>query len=162
MKMIYLIFISLIALAKSEGYYCPYDSIGYDGINDLLYDYYESKDNYWIRMNRTGWETRESYCNAKGNLNIHSDAGKAKCEDSQGTCIWDGTSCNVNVLKKPDCFKLCNTIVNNGGLSCLGNCPNGYSSRDTLYNLCNKKSESRKEVQHNKNKRRKKLNKTIC
>jgi hypothetical protein len=131
-----LLFFMFIALAKSEGYYCPYESLGYDGTNDLLYDYYDSRGDYWIRIGNTGWETRESYCKAKGDITKHFDAGQGKCEDSQGTCIWDGISCDVNVNKQPDCFELCRKVANNEGLSCLGNCPNGYSSREKLYQVC--------------------------
>lgn len=131
-------FISLLVkFVLSEGYYCPYRRLGYDGRNDLLYDYYEGNGNYWTRMGRIGWETRESYCRAKGDVNLHSDAGEAKCVDSQGTCVWSGSSCEVNPNKQPDCYKLCETIRNGGGLQCLGNCPNGYSSRDQIYSICN-------------------------
>lgn len=132
----YIIFLSFIKFVISEGYYCPYRRLGYDGRNDLLYDYYEGNGNYWTRMGRIGWETRESYCRAKGNVNLHSDAGEAKCIDSQGTCRWTGSSCEVNPTKQPDCYKLCETIRNGGGLPCLGNCPNGYSSREQLYSMC--------------------------
>lgn len=127
----------LVKFVLGEGYYCPYRRLGYDGKNDLLYDYYEGNGNYWTRMGRIGWETRESYCRAKGNINLHNDAGEAKCVDSQGTCIWSGSSCEVNPNKQPDCYKLCETIRNGGGLQCLGNCPNGYSSREQIYSVCN-------------------------
>lgn len=127
----------LIAFTKAEGYYCPYESLGFDGRNDLLYDYYEGKGDYWIRMGRTGWETRESYCRAKGDLSLHSDAGEGKCVDSQGTCIWSGSSCDVNPSKAPDCFELCKRVSEGGGLSCLGNCPDGRSDRSQLYSICN-------------------------
>lgn len=128
---------AFIAFVHGEGYYCPYDSLGYDGKNDLLYDYYEGNGDYWVRMGRTGWETRESYCRAKGDLSLHNDAGEAKCIDSQGTCRWNGNSCEVNPLKEPDCFELCKAVHDGKGLSCLGNCPNGSSSRDELYSICN-------------------------
>jgi hypothetical protein len=134
------LFSAFIALVKGEGYYCPYESLGFDGRNDLLYDYYEGQGDYWIRMGRTGWETRESYCRAKGNLNLHSDAGEAKCIDSQGTCIWSGSSCEVNTNKQPDCFALCKAVSDGKGLQCLGNCPSGNTSRDELYNICNQPS----------------------
>lgn len=130
---------AFIALVKGEGYYCPYESLGFDGRNDLLYDYYEGQGDYWIRMGRTGWETRESYCRAKGDINLHADAGEAKCIDSQGTCRWSGNSCEVNPSKTPDCFELCQAVVEGKGLSCLGNCPGGSSSRDELYSICNQR-----------------------
>lgn len=134
----HIIFISaFIALVHGEGYYCPYDSLGYDGRNDLLYDYYESSGNYWVRMGRTGWETRESYCRAKGDLYLHSDAGEEKCKDSQGTCRWNGNSCEIDTSKEPDCFELCKAVHDGKGLQCLGDCPGGYSSRDEIYNICN-------------------------
>lgn len=145
--------ISLVFLVKfvlGEGYYCPYRRLGYDGRNDLLYDYYEGNGNYWTRMGRIGWETRESYCRAKGNPSLHSDAGEAKCVDSQGTCMWTGNSCEVNPNKQPDCYKLCETIRNGGGLSCLGNCPGGYASRDRLYSMCNEPSQNQ-NTQNNQN-----------
>lgn len=138
----------LVKFVLGEGYYCPYRRLGYDGRNDLLYDYYEGNGNYWTRMGRIGWETRESYCRAKGNPSLHNDAGEAKCIDSQGTCIWSGSSCEVNPNKQPDCYKLCETIRNGGGLQCLGNCPNGYSSREQLYSVCNE--SSRQESQSNR------------
>jgi hypothetical protein len=132
----------LVKFVLGEGYYCPYRRLGYDGRNDLLYDYYEGNGNYWTRMGRIGWETRESYCRAKGNPSLHSDAGEAKCIDSQGTCRWTGSSCEVNPNKQADCYKLCETIRNGGGLQCLGNCPNGYSSREQLYSICESNSIS--------------------
>lgn len=137
MRSITVLFAIMSTLVLAEGYYCPYSSLGYDGNNDLLYDYYQSSNNgmYWVRMGQTGWETRQSYCNAKGDTSIHFDAGQAKCEDSQGTCMWDG-SCIVNTSKQPDCFELCQTVVNGGGLPCLGNCPNGNVSREQLYDIC--------------------------
>ena len=139
----HIVFISaFIALVKGEGYYCPYESLGFDGRNDLLYDYYEGRGDSWIRMGRTGWETRESYCRAKGNLNLHSDAGEAKCIDSQGTCRWSGNSCEVDPTKTPDCFELCKAVSDGKGLQCLGNCPGGSSSREELYSICNEPSNS--------------------
>jgi hypothetical protein len=133
----------LIAFVKAEGYYCPYDSLGFDGKNDLLYDYYEGNGDYWVRMGRTGWETRESYCRAKGNMALHNDAGQAKCEDSQGTCMWSGSSCEINQSKKPDCFELCQTVKDGRGLQCLGNCPNGNSDRSQLYSICDNKIDDK-------------------
>ena len=121
---------------KAEGYYCPYELLGFDGRNDLLYDYYEGNGNYWTRMGQTGWETRESYCRAKGDLSIHNDAGMAKCIDSQGTCRWLGNSCEVDITKKPDCFELCKKVKDGEGLPCLGNCPNGNIDREELYSIC--------------------------
>jgi hypothetical protein len=127
----------LIAFVKAEGYYCPYESLGFDGRNDLLYDYYDGKGDYWVRMGRTGWETRESYCRAKGNPSLHSDAGEAKCQDSQGTCMWSGSSCDINPSKQPDCYELCKAVKDGNGLQCLGNCPGGNSDRSQLYSICN-------------------------
>ncbi len=127
----------------AEGYYCPYESLGFDGRNDLLYDYYESSGDHWVRMGRTGWETRQSYCRAKGDASLHDDAGEAKCVDSQGTCRWSGSSCEVNQTKTPDCFELCKAVVDGRGLSCLGNCPDGYSSRDRLYSICSSRTTSK-------------------
>ena len=132
----------LIAFVKAEGYYCPYDSLGFDGRNDLLYDYYEGNGDYWIRMGRTGWETRESYCRAKGNLSLHSDAGEAKCQDSQGTCMWSGSSCDINPSKQPDCYDLCKAVKDGQGLQCLGNCPTGNSDRTQFYSICNGKQNN--------------------
>jgi hypothetical protein len=122
-----------IAFVKAEGYYCPYDSLGFDRRNDLLYDYYEGKGNYWIRIGKTGWETRKSYCNAKGN------AGKEKCQDSQGICMWSSSSCNINPSKKPDCYDLCKAVKNGKGLPCLGKCPTGNFHRNQFYSICNNK-----------------------
>jgi hypothetical protein len=168
--LVYIVFLSLIKFVLGEGYYCPYRRLGYDGQNELLYDFYEGNGNYWTRMGRIGWETRESYCRAKGDANLHNDAGEAKCIDSQGTCRWSGSSCEVNPNKQPDCYRLCETIRNGGGLPCLGNCPTGYFSRDRLYSMCQNetisqpspqisqqtsspKSPSRKEIIKNPGKR---------
>ena len=125
-----------VSIVSAEGYYCPYSDLGYDGTNDLLYDYYEGHGDYWTRMGTTGWETRLAYCNAKGDLSIHSDAGQAKCEDSQGTCYWTGSSCEPDNNKQPDCYALCQTIKNGGGLECLGNCPGGNKDRSQIYAIC--------------------------
>ena len=120
----------------AEGYYCPYTDLGFDGTNDLLYDYYQQEGNTWVRIGETGRQTRESYCNAKGDLSIHSDAGQVKCEDSQGTCTWTGSSCEADPSKQPDCFDLCETILNGGGLACLGSsCPGG-GDRSVIYAIC--------------------------
>ena len=125
-----------IPLAYAEGYYCPYTDLGYDGTNDLLYDYYQQEGDIWVRMGETGRQTRDSYCSAKGDLSIHSDAGQVKCEDSQGTCRWTGSSCEADSSKQPDCFELCQTILNGGGLSCLGSsCPGG-GDRRVIYAIC--------------------------
>jgi hypothetical protein len=110
--------------------------LGFDGTNDLLYDYYQGNGDYWTRIGQTGWETRYTYCFAKGDFTQHSDAGQAKCEDSQGTCFWSGSSCQVNPSKQPDCFALCQTVQNGGGLPCLGNCPGGKVDRSQLYAIC--------------------------
>jgi hypothetical protein len=132
-----ILYSAVIAFVKAEGYYCPYESLGFDGKNDLLYDYYEGNGDRWVRMGRTGWETRESYCRAKGDLSLHSDAGEGKCVDSQGTCIWSGSSCDINQSKTPDCYELCKRVSEGGGLNCLGNCPGGRSDRSQLYSICN-------------------------
>lgn len=137
-----ILYSTIIAFVKAEGYYCPYESLGFDGRNDLLYDYYEGKGDHWVRMGRTGWETRESYCRAKGDLSLHSDAGEGKCVDSQGTCIWSGSSCDVNPSKTPDCYELCKRVNEGGGLSCLGNCPGGRSDRSQLYSICSQTNQT--------------------
>ncbi|NBO99442.1 MAG: hypothetical protein EBU90_04845 [Proteobacteria bacterium] len=142
MKYLCLLLLFIIKVT-AEGYYCPYSSLGYDGKNDLLYDYYQNQGNVWIRIGRTGWETRTQYCRAKGDFSLHSDASQAKCQDSQGTCQWNGNSCEVNPNKKPDCFQLCQTVLSGGGLSCLGNdCPGGPSNRETLYAICQDKTSN--------------------
>lgn len=137
-----ILFTAVIAFVKAEGYYCPYESLGFDGRNDLLYDYYESNGDRWVRMGRTGWETRESYCRAKGDLSLHADAGRDKCIDSQGTCRWSGSSCEVDPSKNPDCYELCKRVSEGGGLQCLGNCPGGNSDRSQLYSICSNGSGS--------------------
>jgi hypothetical protein len=140
MKLILLV--NLIKLVLSEGYYCPYDFLGATETNDLLYDYYSSNDNgnSWERLNETGWMTRIDYCNAKGDTLLHFDAGQAKCEDSQGTCLWVNNQCTVNPYKLPDCLDLCQKVINNEGLPCLGNCLSGRISREILYSICDKES----------------------
>lgn len=136
--MINSIIVAILSIGSvyAEGYYCPYTSLGFDGTNDLLYDYYQQEGNNWVRLGETGWQTRESYCSAKGDLSIHADAGQVKCEDSQGTCRWTGSSCEADPSKQPDCFDLCQTILNGGGLSCLGSgCPEG-GDRSVVYAIC--------------------------
>jgi hypothetical protein len=138
---------AITSFVKAEGYYCPYESLGFDGRNDLLYDYYEGNGDYWVRMGRTGWETRESYCRAKGDASLHNDAGRDKCIDSQGTCSWSGTSCDVSSSKKPDCFELCKTVKDGKGLQCLGNCPGGNSDRSQLYSICENSQGNESQTQ---------------
>ena len=125
-----------IALIKSEGYYCPYEELGANGSNDLLYDYYTTNNGYWSRMGQTGWQTLESYCEAKGDLNQHSDAGEWKCKDSFQLCSWNGNSCVANRSRKPDCKELCQAILDNKGPECLGNCPNGGSDDNMHMEYC--------------------------
>ena len=128
---------TLLAVVYAEGYYCPYEDLGANGNNDMLYDYYSQQGNVYIRLGQTGWEPKSNYCSAKGDLSIHSDAGQWKCEDSQGACVWTGNSCVFNVNRQPDCRKLCETIVNGGGLYCLGSdCPGG-GDRNMIYAICN-------------------------
>lgn len=127
----------LIAIVKSEGYYCPYTDLGANGDNDLLYDYYESNSGYWTRSGQTGWQTLESYCEAKGDLNQHSDAGEWKCNDSFQLCTWNGNSCVANRSRRPDCRELCQAILDNKGPECLGgNCPNGGSDDNMHMEYC--------------------------
>uniref|UniRef100_A0A6C0E0J3 Uncharacterized protein n=1 Tax=viral metagenome TaxID=1070528 RepID=A0A6C0E0J3_9ZZZZ len=123
---------------KSEGYYCPYESLGANGDNTLLYDYYDKIDNYWVRKDQTGWEPVLSYCSAKGDNGKHSDAGEWKCNDSKGLCFWDGIEglCKVSPNRQPDCFQLCEAILKGEGPDCLGDCPGGKSS-NTLYEKYN-------------------------
>jgi len=126
----------LIAIVKSEGYYCPYTDLGANGDNDLLYDYYESNNGYWTRMGETGWQTLESYCEAKGDLGQHSDAGEWKCNDSFQMCTWNGSSCVANRSRRPDCKELCQAILDNKGPECLGDCPNGGSNDNMHMEYC--------------------------
>lgn len=127
----------LIVTIKSEGYYCPYQDLGANGSNDLLYDYYESNNGYWTRMGQTGWQTLESYCEAKGDLSQHSDAGEWKCNDSFQMCSWNGSSCVANRSRKPDCKELCQAILDNKGPECLGSsCPNGGSDDNMHMEYC--------------------------
>jgi hypothetical protein len=135
--------IFLINLVFSEGYFCPYPNLGFDGSNDLLYDYYIQENNYWIRLNQTGWISRSQYCSDKNDSSKHPDAGPVKCNDSQGTCIYSNGNCLVDNSKKPDCLALCSRIINNNGLPCLGECPSGYQSRSQIYSICSKRKCSR-------------------
>lgn len=128
-----IITILLINLAKishvlSEGYICPYPELGANGDNILLYDYYDTNDGYWTRNGQTGWQSLQSYCYAKGDLSIHSDAGEWKCNDSYGMCNWTGSTCVVTSGRKPDCKEMCQAVLNNEGPDCLGNCPGGRQS----------------------------------
>jgi len=121
---------------SAEGYYCPYQDLGANGDANLLYDYYETRDGYWLRMGQTGWQTLESYCGAKGDLNQHSDAGEWKCNDSFQLCTWNGNSCLANRSRRPDCRELCQAILDNKGPGCLGNCPNGGSNVNMHMEYC--------------------------
>ncbi len=136
-----IIFISLLILqVKAEGYLCPYREMGYDGKNSLLYDYYDtsSSGTYWTKKGETGWQSVEEYCKQKGDLFLHEDAGEWKCNDSHGLCKWTGTSCSSVTSRKPDCKRLCNAILKNQGVNCLGDCPNGHQT-NTLYTVCRNK-----------------------
>lgn len=154
-----------IAIVKSEGYYCPYEDLGANGSKDLLYDYYTTNNGYWTRLGETGWETLESYCEAKGDLNQHSDAGEWKCMDSFQLCSWNGNSCVANRSRKPDCKELCQAILNNKGPDCLGGaCPNSGSNDNLHMEYCGwsisknsgfKQTESSKTAQITKTVQRK-------
>lgn len=133
----YIIITLLIVIVKSEGYYCPYIDLGANGSNDLLYDYYETNSGYWTRTGETGWQTLESYCEAKGDLSQHSDAGEWKCNDSFMLCSWNGSSCIANRSRQPDCKELCQAILDNKGPECLGSsCPNGGSDENMHMVYC--------------------------
>jgi hypothetical protein len=137
--MLFYIFASLFLseFVLSEGYYCPYPELGAVGDKNLLYDYYTQQGTTYVRLGQIGWETRSEYCSAKGDLSIHPDAGQAKCEDSQGTCFWTGSSCIADDTKAPDCLALCQAISGGGGLACLGaDCPGGPSDRSQIYAIC--------------------------
>lgn len=132
-----LMFLSFYMMnVSAEGYYCPYQDLGANGDANLLYDYYETRDGYWSRMGQTGWQTLESYCGAKGDLNQHSDAGEWKCNDSFQLCTWNGNSCLANRSRRPDCRELCQAILDNKGPGCLGNCPSGGSNVNMHMEYC--------------------------
>lgn len=123
----------LSGFVKCEGYYCPYEDLGATSENELLYDYYSDNDGtFWTRKGETGWMSIQDYCSNKADTSLHSDAGEWKCNDSHLLCIWDGSSCQVNRDRLPDCKELCTSVLNNEGPECLGNCPGGQSS-NTLY-----------------------------
>lgn len=126
-KIIAVLLINLTSVL-AEGYICPYPELGANGDNILLYDYYDTRDGYWTRNGETGWQTLQSYCSAKGDLSIHSDAGEWKCNDSYGMCNWTGSSCIVTSGREPDCKEMCQAVLNNEGPDCLGNCPGGRQS----------------------------------
>ena len=125
----------LIALVVAEGYFCPYESIGYEGINDLLYDYYNTTDggSTWTRMGEVGWTSRESYCAEKGDLDKHSDAGQEKCQDSMDKCVWTDDACTSNIDAVPDCIELCQAVIDGNGPECLGD---SCGSREDFYAIC--------------------------
>jgi hypothetical protein len=132
-----LMFLSFCMMnVSAEGYYCPYQDLGANGDANLLYDYYETMDGYWLRIGQTGWQTLESYCGAKGDLNQHSDAGEWKCNDSFQLCTWNGNSCIANRSRRPDCRELCQAILDNKGPGCLGNCPSGGSDVNMYMEYC--------------------------
>lgn len=132
-----LMFLSFCMMnVSAEGYYCPYQDLGANGDVNLLYDYYETRDGYWLRMGQTGWQTLESYCGAKGDLNQHSDAGELKCNDSFQLCTWNGNSCVANRSRRLDCRELCQAILDNKGPGCLGNCPSGESNVNMHMEYC--------------------------
>lgn len=127
--------LSLVSTVRAEGYYCPYESLGYDGVNDIIYDYYSSQDEgaTWIRLGEIGWVSRDNYCGEKANPALHFDAGEAKCNDSVGKCVWSEGSCIPNITAEPDCIQLCQAVLNEEGPECLGE---GCGSREDFYALC--------------------------
>lgn len=137
MRSILFLLISLIKFISAEGYYCPYTELQYDGTNDIIYDYYSLQGNVYIRLNEIGRTTRTEYCREKGDLSIHTDAGETKCNDSSSVCIYSNSMCTVDTTKQPDCLELCKTILNGGGLNCLGSaCPNNNGDRSVIYAIC--------------------------
>jgi hypothetical protein len=127
----------IIGSVAAEGYYCPYTDLGASVENNLLYDYYtgDLSQGYWERIGEVGWQSIGEYCRLKGDSSVHSDAGEWKCNDSRMMCIWDGSNCNVNAARLPDCKELCQAVIDNKGPDCLGNCPEGSMS-NTLYDIC--------------------------
>jgi len=136
----------LVSIVLAEGYWCPYPDIGYDGVNDVVYDYYDTNDGgaTWLRLGEVGWVPLVSYCEAKGNPELHFDAGEAKCIDSVGKCSWDGSACVPNPSAVPDCVELCQAILNNEGLPCLGE---GCGSREEIYAICDNVSPPQPPVE---------------
>jgi hypothetical protein len=133
----FLLATTLLISVNAEGYICPYKSLGFDGTNTLLYDYYNDMDgSYWTRKGETGWESVSEYCRQKGDLSIHVDAGEWKCNDSKNICKWDGSGCSVNNNRKADCRALCQAIIDGKGPACLGNCPDGHTSNDLYKKYC--------------------------
>ncbi len=127
----------IIGSVAAEGYYCPYTDLGASVENNLLYDYYtgDLSQGYWERIGEVGWQSIGEYCRLKGDGSVHSDAGEWKCNDSRMMCIWDGSRCNVNQNRLPDCKELCQAAIDNRGPDCLGNCPEGRRT-NTLYDIC--------------------------
>jgi len=152
--MLRLLFLSfLCGVVYGEGYYCPYNDLGSTPANELLYDYYFDNDGtYWTRKGETGWMTVTEYCRNKGDTALHSDAGEWKCNDSHLLCYWNGSSCEVNTDRKPDCKKLCQAVLDNMGPECLGNCPNGHSSNNLYSTYCEPSITSQSnQTHHNHN-----------
>ena len=149
--MVYVISL-IITFVLSEGYYCPYVDLGSSVNSELLYDYYNSNGDYWTRIGETGWMSTTDYCKNKGDVTLHSDAGEWKCNDSHLLCYWNGSSCEVNTDRKPDCKKLCQAVLDNMGPECLGNCPNGHSSNNLYSTYCEPSITSQSiQTHHNHN-----------
>jgi len=145
--MVYVISL-IITFVLSEGYYCPYVDLGSSVNSELLYDYYNSNGDYWTRIGETGWMSTIDYCKNKGDVTLHSDAGEWKCNDSHLLCYWNGSSCEVNTDRKPDCKKLCQAVLDNMGPECLGNCPNGHSSNNLYSTYCEPSITSQSNQTH--------------
>ena len=132
--------------SSAEGYLCPYKSIGYDGKNSLIYDYYDMSEDgsHYIRKGETGWQNVNEYCRQKGDLSIHPDAGENKCNDSHGLCNWNSSECEVVKSRKPDCLNLCKAVLAGKGPQCLGNCNGGQQSNNlySVYRCTNRKQQS--------------------
>lgn len=122
-----------IPFVKAEGYLCPYTDLGWlEDEATVIFDKYAVNDDesVWIRLGEVGRISHETFCVEKT---------EEKCNDSVGMCFWDGEDCQVNSFRQPDCFELCETVLNRGGLPCLGaTC----GSRETLYSICDESIEN--------------------
>jgi hypothetical protein len=119
-------------ISKSEGYFCPYTELGFDGSNDLIYDYYDTFDDgiTWQRIGQIGWVSRESYCGNKKDI--------YKCSDSVNKCVWSQDICIANIEADSDCFDICKEVLAGNGPSCLGG--ETCVDRNSFYSICNSKT----------------------
>jgi len=119
-----MLIVVLFKMYLSQAYFCPWSSLGFDGINEMVIDKYSEEGNNFIRIGELEWKTRDSFC---------FENNEEGCSETRNVCSWSEGICIPNIFSEPSCELLCERVLNGEGPSCFGEC----SNIDDFYNTCN-------------------------